>query len=110
MYTTVWSLNNKHRELELLIYEYNFDLVGITETSCEELHDWNIKISWYNFLNMDRVDRVNKEWQPILQEKKKRKKSFYWLVPSNQSFYPAVEEKLKVVYKSLADGIEIHCF
>lgn len=45
MYTTAWSLGNKHRELELLIYEHKFDLVGITETWCEGLHDWNIKIS-----------------------------------------------------------------
>lgn len=45
MYTTAWSLDNKHREWELLIYEHKFDLVDITETWCEELHDWNIKIS-----------------------------------------------------------------
>lgn len=45
MYITAWSLGNKYRELEFLIYEHKFDLVGITETQCEELHDWNIKIS-----------------------------------------------------------------
>lgn len=32
LYTTAWSLDNKHRELELLIYDHKFDLVGITET------------------------------------------------------------------------------
>lgn len=39
LYTTAWSLDNKHRELELLIYEHKFDLVGITETCWEDLHD-----------------------------------------------------------------------
>lgn len=45
LHTIAWSLDNKHRELELLIYEHKFDLVCITETWCEELRDWNIKIS-----------------------------------------------------------------
>ena len=40
-------MRNKQEELEILIQEGNYDLIGITETWWDDSHDWNIAIEGY---------------------------------------------------------------
>ena len=41
-------MGNKQDELELLIQQNKYDIIGITETCSDETHDWNVVIGGYN--------------------------------------------------------------
>lgn len=68
---TPLSLDNKHRELELFIYEHKFDLVGTAEASWEELHDQNFKISGYSLFKKHTVDKGEKRMTPQFKKRNK---------------------------------------
>ncbi|CAJ0965034.1 unnamed protein product [Ranitomeya imitator] len=44
-------------ELELMLLEHNYDMVGITETWLDESHDWAINLQGYSLFRNDRTDK-----------------------------------------------------
>ena len=56
-YTNAQSMGDKQNELELLIHEGKYDLIGITETWWDDSHDWNIAIVGYNSFKKNRRNR-----------------------------------------------------
>ena len=50
-------MGNKQNELELLIPEGKYDLIGITETWWDDSHDLNIAIVGYNSFKKNRRNR-----------------------------------------------------
>jgi len=56
LYTNVCSMGNK-QELETMVQLEKYDLIGITETRWDELHDWNTLIEHYRLLRRNRQGR-----------------------------------------------------
>ena len=54
LYANARSLANKMGELELLMYEEDFDFVGISETWFDSSHDWLATIQGYSLYRRDR--------------------------------------------------------
>ena len=57
IYNNARSMGNKQDELELLIHEGKYDLIGITETWWDDSHDWNTAIEGYNLFKRNRSNR-----------------------------------------------------
>ncbi|KAK4816205.1 hypothetical protein QYF61_012670 [Mycteria americana] len=57
LYTNARSMGNKQRELEATMLQESYDLVVITETWCDESHDWSAAINGYNLFRRDRQGR-----------------------------------------------------
>ena len=47
-------MGNKQEELEVLIKERDYDLIGITETWWDNSHNWNNRIEGYDLFKRDR--------------------------------------------------------
>ena len=50
-------MGNKQDELELLIQQNKYDIIGITETWWEETHDWNVVTGGYKLFWRDRPSK-----------------------------------------------------
>lgn len=50
------------QELEWLIYEHEFVLIGITESWLGDLHDWNVEITGCNLFRNDEAGRKSGKW------------------------------------------------
>ena len=57
LYTNAQSIGNKQDELELLIQQNKYDIIGITETWWDETHDWNVDIGGYKLFQRDRPSK-----------------------------------------------------
>ena len=57
MFTNARSLPSKIGELEALVHEENYDLIGIAESWLHSSHDWAINIPGYALFRKDRVKR-----------------------------------------------------
>ncbi|XP_060139070.1 uncharacterized protein LOC132593239 [Zootoca vivipara] len=57
LYTNAQSMGNKQDELELLVQQTKYDIIGITETWWDESHDWNVQIEGYNLFQRNRPNR-----------------------------------------------------
>ena len=57
LYTNAQSMGNKQEELELLVQQSRYDLMGITETWWDESHDWNVSILGYNLYKRNRPNK-----------------------------------------------------
>ncbi|CAJ0960820.1 unnamed protein product [Ranitomeya imitator] len=76
MYTNARSLANKMDELELMLLEHNYDMVGISETWLDESHDWAVNLQGYSLFRNDRTDKrgggvclyVKSSLNPILRD------------------------------------------
>ena len=50
-------MSNKQEELELLMQQSKYGLVGITETWWDKSHDWNVSIAGYNLFRRNRQNQ-----------------------------------------------------
>ena len=57
MYTNAHSMGNKQEELEAVMKQENYDVVGITETWWDVSHDWSEPIDGYKLFRRDRQGR-----------------------------------------------------
>ena len=57
IYTNARSLANKWEELELHAQSESYDVIGITETWWENLHDWKTTMDGYKLFRKDRKGR-----------------------------------------------------
>ena len=57
LYTNAQSMGNKQEELELLIHQNKYDIIGITETWWDETYDWNVVIGGYNLFQRNRPSK-----------------------------------------------------
>jgi len=47
-------MGNKQEELEAIIQQDGYDLVAITETWCDNSHDWYVVMDGYRLFRKDR--------------------------------------------------------
>ena len=57
LYTNAHSMGNKQEKLEIHAREGDYDLVAITETWWDRLHDWNVIMDGYVLFRKDRATR-----------------------------------------------------
>ena len=57
LFTNARSLPSKTGELEALVHEESYDVIGIAETWLQSSHDWAINIPGYALFRKDRVKR-----------------------------------------------------
>ncbi|PKU41683.1 mitochondrial fission process protein 1 [Limosa lapponica baueri] len=57
IYTNARSMGNKQEELEAIVQQKNYDIVAITETWWEDLHNWSAAINGYRLFRRDRQGR-----------------------------------------------------
>ncbi|KAK4810734.1 hypothetical protein QYF61_007708 [Mycteria americana] len=57
IYTNVRSMSNKQEELEAIVQQENYDIVAITETWWDDLHDWSAAMDGYKLFRRDRQGR-----------------------------------------------------
>uniref|UniRef100_A0A670IE66 Reverse transcriptase domain-containing protein n=1 Tax=Podarcis muralis TaxID=64176 RepID=A0A670IE66_PODMU len=57
LYTNAQSMGNKQDELELLVQQTKYDIIGITETWWDKSHDWNVIMEGYNLFQRNRPDK-----------------------------------------------------
>jgi len=57
VYTNTHSMGNKQEELEAIIQQDGYDLVAITETWWDNLHDWHAVMDGYRLFRKDRPTR-----------------------------------------------------
>ena len=50
-------MGNKQEELTLLLADTSPDIVGITETWWDEMHDWVVNIKGYRLYRRDRIGK-----------------------------------------------------
>jgi len=55
VYTNARSMGNKQEELEAIIQQNGYDLVTITETWWDNLHDWHAVMDGYRLFRKDRT-------------------------------------------------------
>lgn len=55
------NMGNKQKELEVLLWERDYNWIDITETWWDENHDWNIKTEGYNLFKRQRQIRKRGE-------------------------------------------------
>jgi len=57
LYTNACSMGNKQKELELHVQSQGHDLIAVTETWWDSLHDWNDVMNGYTLFRKDRPTR-----------------------------------------------------
>jgi len=57
VYTNTRSMGNKQEELEAIVQQDGYDLVAITETWWDNLHDWRAVMDGYRLFRKDRPTR-----------------------------------------------------
>lgn len=57
LYTNVCSMGNKQEELETCVRAGDYDLVAVTETWWDSIHDWNVVMDGYVLFRKDRPAR-----------------------------------------------------
>uniref|UniRef100_A0A803XQR1 unspecific monooxygenase n=1 Tax=Meleagris gallopavo TaxID=9103 RepID=A0A803XQR1_MELGA len=57
LYTNARSMGNKQEELEFCVRSQGHDLIAITETWWDSLHDWNVVMEGYVLFRKDRLAR-----------------------------------------------------
>ncbi|PKU36680.1 adaptin ear-binding coat-associated protein 1 [Limosa lapponica baueri] len=57
IYTNAHSMGNKQEELEAIVQQENYDIVAITETWWDDLHNWSTAINGYQLFRRDRQGR-----------------------------------------------------
>uniref|UniRef100_A0A670IXP3 Reverse transcriptase domain-containing protein n=1 Tax=Podarcis muralis TaxID=64176 RepID=A0A670IXP3_PODMU len=57
LYTNAQSMGNKQDELELLVQQTKYDIIGITETWWDKSHDCNVIMEGYNLFQRNRPDK-----------------------------------------------------
>jgi len=57
VYTDTRTMGNKQEELETIIQQDDYDLVTITETWWDNLHDWHAVMGGYRLFRKDRPTR-----------------------------------------------------
>ncbi|GAB0206897.1 hypothetical protein GRJ2_003155300 [Grus japonensis] len=57
IYTKAHSIDNKQEELEAIVQQENYDIVAITETWWDDLHNWSAAMDGYKLFRRDRQGR-----------------------------------------------------
>ncbi|GAB0209357.1 maestro heat-like repeat-containing protein family member 7 [Grus japonensis] len=57
IYTNAHSIGNKQEELEAIVQQENYDIVAITETRWDDLHNWAAAMDDYKLFRRDRQGR-----------------------------------------------------
>ncbi|KAK4829368.1 hypothetical protein QYF61_003295 [Mycteria americana] len=57
LYTNARSMDNKQEELEAIVHQENYDMVAITETWWDDLHNWSAAMDGYKLFRRDRRGR-----------------------------------------------------
>ncbi|KAK4810884.1 hypothetical protein QYF61_013292 [Mycteria americana] len=57
LYTNARSMGNKQEELEAIVHQENYDMVAITETWWDDLHNWSAAVDGYKLFRRDRRGR-----------------------------------------------------
>jgi len=52
--TNARSMGSKQEELEAIVLLESYDLIAITETWCDESHNWNVALDGYRLFRRDR--------------------------------------------------------
>ena len=70
LYTNAHSMGNKRDKLEATVLLESYDLIAITETWCNESHDWSAATDGYRLFRRDRQGRRGGGWRacPLHQE------------------------------------------
>ncbi|KAK4832941.1 hypothetical protein QYF61_026584 [Mycteria americana] len=65
IYTNAHSTGNKREDLEAIVQQENYDIVAITETWCDDSHNWSAAMDGYKLFRRDRQGRRGREtsWQ-----------------------------------------------
>ncbi|CAI5785061.1 Hypothetical predicted protein [Podarcis lilfordi] len=56
LYTNAQSMGNKQDELELLVQQTKYDIIGITETWWDKSHNWNVIMEGYSGASQDEIN------------------------------------------------------
>ncbi|KAK4816911.1 LOW QUALITY PROTEIN: hypothetical protein QYF61_024921 [Mycteria americana] len=57
LYTKARSTGNKQEDLEAIVHQENYDMVAITETWWDDLHNWSAAMDGYKLFRRDRRGR-----------------------------------------------------
>ncbi|KAK4815696.1 hypothetical protein QYF61_006679 [Mycteria americana] len=57
LYTNAHSMGNKQEELEAIVHQENYDMVAITETWWDDVHNWSAAMDGYKLFRRDRRGR-----------------------------------------------------
>ncbi|PKU49676.1 mitochondrial fission process protein 1 [Limosa lapponica baueri] len=57
IYTNARSMGNKQEQLEAIVQQENYDIVAITETWWDDLHNWSTAANGYQLFRRDRQGR-----------------------------------------------------
>ncbi|KAK4832625.1 hypothetical protein QYF61_024606 [Mycteria americana] len=57
LYTNARSMGNKQGELEAITHQENYDIVAVTETWWDDLHNWSMAMDGYKLFRRDRQGR-----------------------------------------------------
>ncbi|KAK4816199.1 hypothetical protein QYF61_012664 [Mycteria americana] len=57
LYTNARSMGNKQEELEAIVHQENYDIVAITETWWDDLHNWSVAMDGDKLFRRDRQGR-----------------------------------------------------